>query len=231
MAGRADFWFRGTLHHKVNVLVVCDDKLGESHPSVDSTYMLEDYRLNGAIPRVAVAGAECLDDTCHDGKPALCGGEFCFQFYPISLLPDQENAPLNEVLAPMQPASKYAQAWNNLDASIVAPYLDKDFHYSSAWVFDELPCRTEYLEYFEGKLDAMRRAGAAVRAEVGEVFWGDGREWPQGQGSGFHRVPDTQVAVLIRGEIDGEDITTALVLQTRGGRITAARMMGYGSAD
>lgn len=205
MAGRADFWFSDSLHQKVNVLVVYDDELSESHPSVDSTWMLDEYRQNGAIPRVTVASAWCFGDTNYDGKPALCGGDFCFQFYPISLLPDKENAPLDKVFSPIELASKFAQTWNNLDASIVAPYLDKDFHYSSDWVYDELPSRAEYLRYFQAKLNTLKRRGSKVYAEVARSLLTE------------------EVAVLLRQG----NITCILTLQTRDGRITAARMMDY----
>lgn len=124
MAGKADFWFSDPTHNKVNVLVVYDDNLDESKPNINSAWMLDQYRHNGDIPRVTVASAWCFGDKNYDGKPAVCGGDFCFQFYPISLLPDQENAPLDKVLSPIELAAKFALTWNRLDASIVAPYLD-----------------------------------------------------------------------------------------------------------
>lgn len=205
MAGHADFWFAGSLHEKVNVLVVYDDDLSESHPNINSTWMIDEYRQTGAIPRVAVASAWCFGDKSNDGKPAICGGDFCFQFYPMSLMPDEENATLDQILSPIELASKYAQAWNNLDASILAPYLDKDFHYGSAWVYDELPCRAEYLKYFQAKLNTIKRRGGRVVAKAAVDSLTDG------------------VAVLLKQG----DVSLILILQTEDGRITAARMMEY----
>lgn len=202
MSGHADFCFSDALHNKVNVLVVYDDKLDESQPNVNSAWMLDEWRKTGAIPRVTIASAWCFGDKNYDGKPAVCGGDFCFQFYPISLLPNQENAPLDKVLSPDELAAKFALTWNRLDASIVAPYLDKDFHYSSAWVYDELPCRAEYLSYFQAKLNTMKKSGSVVHAKAARAF-----------------LTDDVAVVLKQG-----NVSTILILQTKDGRITSARM-------
>jgi hypothetical protein len=62
------------------------------------------------------------------------------------------------MLTPMLLAEKYAEAWRRYDADIIEPYLDKDFHYSSTWVFDEMPSRYEYIEYFRGKLKTISKS-------------------------------------------------------------------------
>ena len=85
-------------------------------------------------------------------------------FYPYivkfdyqSLLPFEENRILEKVNSQNELLLLFAQSWETLDASIIEPYLDKDFHYYSDWVFDELPCRREYIEYFKGKLETLKR--------------------------------------------------------------------------
>jgi len=63
---------------------------------------------------------------------------------------------------------------NTLDASHLEPLLADDFHYASQWVFAEIESKGAYLEYIAPKLDAIRKSGAAVWAEMG---WLD-REFP-----------------------------------------------------
>lgn len=62
--------------------------------------------------------------------------------------------------------SAYAEAWNKLDSSIVAPFLKEDFHYSSIYVFDEIKSKEEYLYYLMGKFKAIKTTGSKVVADV-----------------------------------------------------------------
>ena len=139
----------------INIKVIYSDTLDIDMSQIDTTAMVDRYYAYGEIPRLTVASAWCFDSD--GGKPEICGGSFCFRYYNISLIPGEENAPLPEILNPMQLAAKYAETWRNLDASIIEPYLDKDFHYSSDWVFDVMPSRFEFMEYFRGKLDTIRK--------------------------------------------------------------------------
>lgn len=82
---------------------------------------------------------------------------FVVKFDYKSLLPNEKNPILDKVHSQNDLLLLYAQAWETLDASIIEPYLDKDFHFQSDWVFDELPCRKEYIEYFMGKLETLKR--------------------------------------------------------------------------
>ena len=190
---------------KVNVLFIYKDELNTDISDIDTSWMVEEYRRTGAIPRVTFASAWCLEDECKDGKPAICGGDFYLKYYSVSLIPDEENAPLDKVLSDVELAEKYAESWRQFDASIIAPYLDKDYHYSSVRVFDEMPSRHEYLDYFEAKLDSLK-----PRAEVMAI--GVGRNHQTGE-----------VAVIVKNG----DMLTTLCLTCVEGRITAGRIKEY----
>jgi hypothetical protein len=63
---------------------------------------------------------------------------------------------------------------NTLDASQLEPLLADDFHYASQWVFAEIESKIAYLEYIVQKLDAIRKSGVTVWAEMGSLD----REFP-----------------------------------------------------
>ena len=188
---------------KVNVLVVYRDEIDGDISDIDTSWLMDDYRRHGIIPRITFASAYCIADESEDGKPAVCGGDFFFKYYSVSVLPDKENQELKKELSPVELAVKYAEAWRQFDASIIEPYLDKDFHYASDWVFDEMPCRAEYMEYFKVKLDTLSCSN--------NLDISIGRNHQTGQ-----------VCVLIK-----QSELTALVLETSEGRITSARMQDY----
>ena len=56
--------------------------------------------------------------------------------------------------------AKYAEAWEKLDQSIIEPYLDESFSYSSFWVFETLD-RERYIDYLSGKFKAIRATNTA----------------------------------------------------------------------
>ena len=62
--------------------------------------------------------------------------------------------------------SAYAEAWNKLDTSIVMPFLKKDFHYSSFWVFAEIESKDEYLTNLNGKFNVIKKTSAKVVADI-----------------------------------------------------------------
>lgn len=189
---------------KVNVLVVYKDDIDGDISSIDTSWLVEDYRRHKFVPRITFASAWCFADECENGKPAICGEDFCFKYYSVSVLPDEENLELEMKLSPVELAVKYAEAWRQFDASIVEPYLDKDFHYASDWVFDEMPCRAEYMKYFNAKLATLSQNRHDLEISIG-------RNHQTGQ-----------VCLLIK-QIN----LSALVLETKDGRITSARMQDY----
>ena len=189
---------------KVNVLVVYKEETDKDIADIDTSWMVEEYRRTGAIPRVTFANAWCIygEDKTQNGKPALCGGDFCFKYYSVSLLPDEKNEPLAKNLSDIELANMYSEAWRKFDASIVEPYLDKDFHYGSDWVFDEMPSRKEYLDYFTAKL-------ATVKSKASQMAMGVCRN---------HQTGD--VGVIIK---DG-DVVSVIYLTISEGRITSGIM-------
>lgn len=63
----------------------------------------------------------------------------------------------------------YATMMNTLNASCLGPLLVDDFHYSSQWVFAEIESKNAYLKYIAPKLDAIRKSGSVVWAEMGSL--------------------------------------------------------------
>ena len=189
----------------VNILVVYKDRLDADISDIDTTWMVEEYLRTGNIPRITIATSWCISDYSENGKPAVCGGEFCFVYHSISLIPGEVNEPLEKKLSAVELAAKYVEAWENSDASIIAPYLDKDYHYGSDWVFDEMPSRYEYVSYFQGKLNAVKRGGAQIKIYVGRD----------------HQTGDVAVILLQNGEY------SALKIKTNDGRIISGCMKEY----
>lgn len=153
---RPSFCYEGVGNTKVNVMVVYDKEMMCDISVLDPSWMVNEYRRTGAIPRVTFASV--INENWKDA-PLLCGGYFYVMFYSLSLLPDQENKELDRRLTNVELAAKYLEAYKQFDASIIEPYLDKDFHYKSDWVFDELPSRVEFMEYFKGKLQELKNDG------------------------------------------------------------------------
>ena len=61
---------------------------------------------------------------------------------------------------------KLAEAYQTYNASIIEPYLANDMHYASTWVFDEMTSKSEYLDYFVGKLQALKKHGLRIEFEL-----------------------------------------------------------------
>lgn len=213
-ASQPDFYFVNNGKHPnfsttgektVNVLVVYKDDIDGDISNIDTSWLVDDYQRNGIIPRITFASAWCIaDESDENGRPAICGGNFYFKYYSVSALPDKETPKLEKKLSPVELAVKYAEAWRQFDASIVEPYLDKDFHYASDWLFDEMPSRTEYMDYFKTKLATLSRSNNKPEITIGRN----------------HQTE--QICLLIK-----QRELLALVLETREGRITSAYMQDY----
>lgn len=149
--GRYSFKYEGS-YPISNVLVVCADSDGFDLSQLDTAWMMEEYQLTGNLPHVVFAKSFCVSEG-YDLGDTVCGLDYVFCFDVMSLAAG-ENEPLKDdkPLTSLDLAVKFSEAWKNQDASVVAPYLDKDFSYHSDWVFDEIPSRNEYLDYFIGKL-------------------------------------------------------------------------------
>lgn len=200
---QADFSFT-SMDKVINVAVRCNALRSDDIPDFDPSWMQEEYHKTGKIPRLAIVRAWCVAGDNYDGEPAVCGGEFCLLTRSISLIPGEMNKDMDKHLSDIELADKFARAWKEFDASIIEPYLDKDFHYGSAWVFDELPSRYEYIDYFKGKL----------------VSIANGNDYP--------------VVKILRNKkehkcalsLAQKKMTNYLMLETYDGRIISARMVG-----
>ena len=149
--GRYSFKYDGA-YPICNVLVVCAESDGFDLSQLDTAWMMDEYLHTGNLPHVVFAKSFCVSEG-HDAGDTICGLDYFFSFDAVSLAAG-ENEPLKEKkpLTSLELAVKFSEAWKNQDASIVAPYLDKDFSYHSDWVFDEIPSRKEFLDYFTCKL-------------------------------------------------------------------------------
>lgn len=188
----------------VNIKVIYSDTLNINFAQIDASPMIERFYKHGEIPRLTVASAWCFDS--EGGKPEICGGSFCFRYYSFSLIPNELNPPLPEMLTPLQLAAKYAETWKALDADIIEPYLDKDFHYSSDWVFDVMPSRYEFMNYFRGKLKTIRKNPNIFTVKPA-----------------FNQT-NGQAGVIIR---QGNNNPVIILLETREGRILGATMKEF----
>lgn len=83
------------------------------------------------------------------------GDHYTIQLITANMYPQQENLPLEKTVSDNNLIHSVGEAWLHLDADILAPYLDKDFHYSSDFVFTEISSREEYLYYIRGKFQAL----------------------------------------------------------------------------
>jgi hypothetical protein len=50
----------------------------------------------------------------------------------------------------------YMDCWNTMDTTILAEYIDEYVTYDSHWVFASLVGKTNFLEYFNGKLKTIK---------------------------------------------------------------------------
>lgn len=128
------------------------------------TGIIDKFIKQKYIPRLAIATFwefEKIGDWAivEIGKNGSKDGFYPFvvKFDYKSLIPLQENQILEKENSQNELLLLFAKSWESLNSTIIEPYLDKDFHYSSDWVFDELPCRKEYIEYFNGKLETLKR--------------------------------------------------------------------------
>lgn len=195
----ADFCFyRSGL--KINVKVVVSESRDVDITKIDTSWLVDRFVKYGEIPRLVIADFWCFDEETIDGKPAICGSSFCFKYYPISLIPNEVNKALKEKLSLLDLVRKYAEAWKCLDVSIIAPYLDKDFHYGSDWVFDEMPSRYEYVDYLYGKFNAIKKTESKLIIQIVETLTG-------------------YAIMLTQGRVQ-----TLMQIQAKDGRIISAQM-------
>ncbi len=59
-----------------------------------------------------------------------------------------------------------AKSFNNLDISVLQPYLAEDIRYTSQWVFDEMHSKVTFVDYLSHKFEAIRKSTTHVFAEL-----------------------------------------------------------------
>jgi len=118
---------------------------------------------DGSIPRLAIASFWCYRGM---GEKAYRGGDFSVKFDFISLMDDNTTLNIENKLTHKELIWLFHKAWKELDHSIIEPYLQKQFHFSSAWIFDELPSRFEYMLYLRGKFETLKKHNIVPKVNI-----------------------------------------------------------------
>lgn len=83
------------------------------------------------------------------------------------IVEEQVNEPVVCQLSEHDIKLALCRAWNELDASIVEPYLAEDLEYRSTFVSIPMQSKSEYMEYLKGKFNTIANAeGANIKADI-----------------------------------------------------------------
>lgn len=119
---------------------------------MESSDFAKAYKLeNGNWLKVLGVDADNID---HPGE-FINGDRYTIQISSMNMYPKQENEPITNSLSDNNLIHQVGEAWRNLNVNDLAPYLDKDFHYTSDFVFTEISSKEEYLYYLKGKFQAF----------------------------------------------------------------------------
>ena len=180
------------------VMLEKDDKA-----QIDMKYVNNAVQKQGILPVMVVGDLWCLET---NGQKNLCGSVFAAKYETISLL-RETNKELPELLTQKQLIEKIALSWQKLDANIIEPYLDKDFHYTADAVFYEMSSRHEYMSYITAKYDRLRDGSNPIGIRIG-------------------RLGNTNDFALLLHQ-GAYNQTLLVTITTREGRITSMRMSEY----
>lgn len=78
--------------------------------TIDTSWLIEEYNTHGTFPRLIIADAWCISDVGNDGKPEVCGGDYCFCYETVSVIPNQQNV-AHEELTKYQIATQFLNTW------------------------------------------------------------------------------------------------------------------------
>ena len=170
---------------------------------IDMKFLNKSVEKRGILPVLIVGDVWCFDT---NGQKNVCGGAYAAKFEAISLLSDK-NEPLPSILSQKQLVEKVALSWQNLDADIIEPYLDKDFHYTSDAVFYEMSSRREYMGYIRAKFDRLKDGSNPIGIKIGRM---DGTN---------------DFALLLHQGAYNQSLL--ITIQVNDGRITYMRMSEY----
>jgi hypothetical protein len=166
-------------------------------------YVGKSIEKRGILPVMIVGDLWCLET---NGQKNICGSIFAAKYETISLL-RETNKELPVLLTQKQLLEKIALSWQELDASIIEPYLDKDFHYTADAVFYEMSSRHEYMSYITAKFDRLKDGSNPIGIRIG-------------------RLGNTNDFALLLHQ-GAYNQTLLVTITTREGRITSMRMSEY----
>jgi len=172
-------------------------------PKIDERALPEDIR-SGWV-KLIQGSVFCLEKQQPDLY--IKGCHYVAQYSSTALFPAQDNPRLQEIKSDFDLANMYVAAWRNLDADIIAPVLDKNFHYASDAVFDDMASRDEYLTYLRVKFDRIRENNTLKRIELGR----------NGENGGW-------AALIKQVQNDGSSIVCGFFITSHNGRITGVRV-------
>ena len=103
-----------------------------------------------------------VENVVHPGE-LINGDRYTVEIFSRNVYPKQKNYSLPSILSDSDLIRKVAKAWEVLDSDCLKPFLDKDFHYKSDFVFTEISSRDEYLYYLRGKFRTIRNTNNNAR--------------------------------------------------------------------
>ena len=172
---------------------------------IDMNYVAKAIKDRDIIPVLVIGEVWCFDT---NGKVNICGGQYATKYETISLL-QEKNRQLPMMLSQKQLVEKLALSWQQLDVSIIEPFFDKDFHYTSDTVFYEMSSRREYLSYIKTKFDRLKHSTNRIGIHIGKL-----------EGT-------NDFALLLHQSAYNQNLL--LLVTAHKGRITSMRMCEYGS--
>ncbi len=102
-----------------------------------------------------------------------------------------------------------ARAWNNLDVSILEPYIAEDVIYWSQQVLTDMTGKKAVIEYLTNKMEAIRNSsGPKVYAELGET-------------KPFPMAPDPPEPCVILAQGDKNNIDALVLIKIESGQINS----------
>jgi hypothetical protein len=83
---------------------------------------------------------------------------------------NREDKMKNYVLTKKEAATILAKAWNNLDASLIEPYIAEDIIYWSQQVLTDMTGKNSVMNYLTDKMESIRKSPHdQIFAELGEA--------------------------------------------------------------
>ena len=110
----------------------------------------------------------------------------------------------NRILTKKEAATVLAKAWNNLDASLIEPYIADDIIYWSQQVLTDMTGKKAVMNYLTAKMEAARKSSHdRVFAELGEA-----KPYPMAPD------PPEPCVILARGDKDNIDALALLRIES-----------------